>query len=266
MALGARNIKEGRIYESMGSSTWIAVTSRQPLLDLKSRPFVFTHVVPELFTSATGAFSTGSSFRWVRDNLCQELVNQAQAHGKDEYDYMTSLASESKVGANGLIFNPNLAGGSSLHASPNIRGAFLGIDLGHSLADILRATMEGVALETRLILDALRQLTPISDEMICVGGGGRSKLWRQIHADVYNMRMVKTNIDQQAAALGAAAVAAVGAGLWDDFERIDEIHKIEDISVPIPENHVVYEKLLEIYLRADRYLADIGDQVKSLAI
>jgi xylulokinase len=264
MALGARNIKEGRIYESQGSSSWIAVTSAHPLLDLNSRPFVFTHVIPELFTSATGAFSTGSSFRWVRDNLCRYLMEEELELERSIYDQMTSLASQSNVGANGLLFNPNLAGGSSLHDSPNIRGAFLGIDLGHTLSDILRATMEGVALETRLILDALRKLTPISEEMIVVGGGGRSKLWRQIHADVYNLRIIKTNIDQQAAALGAAALAAVGSGFWDDFGIIDEIHKIEDVTEPIPENNAKYEKLLEIYLQADKYLSDIGERVKAL--
>ncbi len=67
--LGAKNIAEGRIYASLGSSMWIAVSSSRPLLDDASKPYVFTHVVPGMFTSAIGMFSAGTSLRWVRDQL-----------------------------------------------------------------------------------------------------------------------------------------------------------------------------------------------------
>ena len=55
--------------------------------------------------------------------------------------------------------------------------------------------------------------------MVVVGGGSRSPLWRQILADALQVDIVKTNVGQEAGALGAAAVAAVAAGLWDDFSR-----------------------------------------------
>ena len=67
MALGARNTEEGRVYTSLGSSSWIAVSSKKPVLDAAARPYVFTHVVPGLFTSAVSIFAGGSSFRWIRD-------------------------------------------------------------------------------------------------------------------------------------------------------------------------------------------------------
>lgn len=264
MALGARNIEDGRIYNSQGSSSWIAVTSDQPLLDENSRPFVFTHVMPGLFNSAVPVFSSGSSFRWVRDHVCQDLVRQAEQDGDDIYELMTALAGESPAGARNLLFNPSMAGGSSVDPSIHIRGAFIGLDLGHTRADMLRATMEGIALEMRIALDELRKLMSIGAEMLVVGGGGRSALWRQIHADVYNMRIIKTNIDQGAAALGAAAVAAVGAGLWDDFTIIDEIHQVTDTSHPNPEHVAAYEKTLPVFVKAKQYLADLGDDIATL--
>ncbi len=266
MALGARSYKEGRMYNSQGSSSWIAVTSSKPLLDNQVRPYVFTHVVPGLFTSAIGVFATGSSFRWVRDHFCQDLVQQAEEQSVDVYDLMSKLAAGVKPGANGLLFNPSLAGGSSLDASINIRGAFLGLDLGHSRADIIRATMEGVAMELGKGLDELRKLWPVGDEMVVVGGGGRSALWRQIHADNYRATILKTNIDQQAAALGAAALAAVGVDLWNDFDKIDEVHEIEDVTNPISENVALYQKLVQVSKKASRYLAELGDDLKALEI
>lgn len=264
MALGARNIKDGRIYNSQGSSSWIAVTTKEPILDEKFRPFVFTAVMPGLFNSAIPVFSSGTSFRWVRDHMCRDLVEQAKAEGKDVYELMTYLASQSPVGAKGIVFSPNMAGGSSIDASINIRGAFLGLDLGHSRADAIRAAMEGVAMEMRVALDQLYTKMPPPAEMVVVGGGSRSKLWRQIYADLYKMRIIKTNIDQQAAALGAAALAAAGTGLWPDYEIIDQIHHVVDTTEPIPANVEVYDKIMPIFYKAGKYLADVGDDLAVL--
>jgi len=261
MALGARNIKDGRIYNSQGSSSWIAVTTKEPILDDKFRPFVFTAVIPGLFNSAIPVFSSGSSFRWLRDNLCPDLVVQAQEEGKDVYELMTALAAQSPVGARGVIFNPNLAGGSSVDDSINIRGAYLGLDLGHNRADLIRATMEGIAMEMRMALNELHKKMTISEGMLVVGGGSRSPLWRQIYADLYKMPIIKTNIDQQAAALGAAVLAGVGAGFWKDFEIIDEIHHVVEVLEPIPSNVIIYDKIMPIFIKSGKYLAEIGDIV-----
>lgn len=259
MALGARSFREGRAYNSLGSSSWIAVASERPLLDEASRPYVFAHVVPGMFTSAVGVFSTGSSFRWVREQLCKDLEARAEREGGDVYDLMGARAAEAGLGAHKLLFNPSLAGGSSLDASQNIRGAFLGLDLGHTQADVIRAAMEGIAMSLRLALDAIRKLTTLGGEMVVVGGGSRSELWRQITADLYGMDIVKTNVDQQAAALGAAAVAAVGAGLWKDFSKLDDIHQVQSISRPVAANQRAYEKLLPIFVRAGEFQSRLGD-------
>jgi xylulokinase len=78
------------------------------------------------------------------------------------------------------------------------------------------------------------------------------------------MRVVKTNIDQQAAALGAAALAAVGAGFWKDFDRIDQIHQVLDVTEPSPEHVAVYEKMMPVFVKAGNYLAEIGDDIAGL--
>jgi xylulokinase len=266
MALGARNIREGSIYNSQGSSSWIAVTSGRPILEKNFRPFIFTHVMPGLFNSAIPVFSSGTSFRWLRDTLCPDLVDQARREGKDVYDLMTAIAAQSQPGARGLLFSPNLAGGSSIDESIHIRGAFLGLDLSHSRAEVIRSVMEGIAMEMRMALDHLRGLLTIADEMIVVGGGSRSALWRQIYADVYKMRVVKTNIDQQAAALGAAAIAAVGTGIWKDFEIIEQVHQVVEAVDPVADNVRLYDRLMPVFKKASHYLADLGDDVASLAL
>lgn len=260
MALGARCFKDGRTYNSLGSSSWLAVSSSEPLLNNKSRPYVFTHVVPGLFASATSIFSAGTSFRWLRDNVCQHLNKK----DGNIWEQMTALAEQSAVGANKLLFNPSLAGGTLIDKSANIRGAFVGMDLSHTHNDLIRSAMEGIALGLRVALDELRNLTPIENEITVVGGGSKSELWRQIYADTYNANIIKTNIDEQAAALGAAALAAVGTGIWKDFTIIDEIHKTESIQSPDKETNRIYEKLLPVYKKLAGDLSDVGDMLSNI--
>jgi xylulokinase len=256
MALGARNTEEGRVYTSLGSSSWIAVSSAKPVLDAKVKPYVFTHVIPGLFTSAVSIFAGGSSFRWIRDAL---FASEKAPDGRDAYDVMNELAATSPVGANKLLFNPSLAGGSSQEPSPRIRGAWSGIDLRHTRADLVRAGMEGIALNLGAVLEVLRRFVPLAPEMLMVGGGSRSALWRQIFADVSRMDCVKTNVDQDAASLGAAAVAAVGAGLWKGFGKVDEAHQVQGIQKPLPRNVETYRRLMPAFDMLRRHQAELGD-------
>jgi xylulokinase len=119
--------------------------------------------------------------------------------------------------------------------------------------------MEGIALNMRIVLDELRALCPVAEEMVAVGGSSRSAFWRNMFADALNIRIVKTNIGQQAGSLGAAAIAAVGAGLWRDFSRIDSIHHVNDIAEPVDENGTVYEILLPVFRQAAEAQAMLGD-------
>lgn len=222
MALGAQAYTEGACYNSMGSSSWIAVSSSEPILDLKTRPYVFTHVVPDMFASATAIFSAGSSFRWLKETLAPDT----------DFEALIAEAQQSPIGANGVLFVPHLAGGSSLDETPAVRGAFMNLALGTSRADVIRATMEGICFGLKRALDALEAITPVSIEMLAVGGGSRSDTWMQMYADIYGKTMRRTNIDQQAAALGAAALAAVGVGLWPDFSPLNAIHQETSRQAP----------------------------------
>jgi xylulokinase len=266
MALGAKNIRDGRVYTSLGSSAWIAVSSEQPVLDETYKPFVFAHVIPDMFTSAVSIFSAGTTYNWVKDNICGELKAKARASNVDVYSLMNQVAECAPVGSNKLLFNPSLAGGTSQDASVHIRGAYMGLDLKHGMPELIRSAMEGVAMNLRLRLDLLRKYTHLDDEILLVGGAARSRFYLGILADVFNTRIVKTNIDQDAGALGAAAIAAVGCGLWESFEKIDAIHNTVEIVEPNMENNQVYEKLLPIFAMSADYQSKISNALREVEI
>ena len=200
----------------------------------------------------------------AESNICIDLKHQEESSGRSSYEAMDELAEKSPVGANRLLFNPSLAGGTSQDASINLRGAFMGLDLKHSRADLIRACMEGIAMNLRLRLDVLKKHCRLQNEMLLVGGGSKSPLYRRIFADVYNMDIVKTNIDQDAAALGAVAVAAVGCGIWKDFSRIDEIHRIQETVRPDPAKNSLYEKLIDVFSYASDRQSEISDRLFAL--
>lgn len=238
MALGARNTEPGRVYNSLGSSAWIAYASRQPIIDERVGTYVFAHVIPGMYTSAVSIFSAGTTLRWLRGLAFRDL------DGLDAdlaYETMMAEASESPVGARGLIMNPTIAGGTTLEGGPGVRGGLLGLDAAHTRGDMVRAALEGIGFALGRALSALRQIQEIQPEMLVVGGGSQSELWRQILADIYDVPIVKTSVGLNAAALGAAALALKGADVWDDLRRIDECHQVENRNNPMGDNQVIYE-------------------------
>ena len=253
MALGAVGTENGRVYVSLGSSSWIAVNSQQPIVDPKTRPYVFAHIGEGMFTSAYSIFSGGSSLRWVKETLCRDL------QGDNPYAEMDRLADRVPVGANGVIFNPSLAGGTRQDKSVNIKGVFVGIHLGTTRSDLIRAAMEGIALNLRLSLDALRSQADISDSLLFCGGGSKSQIWMQMFANIFNTNIIKTNIDQDAAALGAAAICARAVGNWNDYSQISSLHQIQSLSRPDPSQVNAYAALLPKFVHVSGVLSDLGD-------
>jgi xylulokinase len=257
MALGAGCVADGMAYTSLGSSAWIAVSGHEPIVDVRYKPYVFTHCIPGMFVSSAAIFSAGSSFRWLRDTVCRDLLGE-----KEPYDAMTRLAAQSPLGANRLIFNPSLAGGSSLDKSPQIKGGWIGLQLGHTQSDLIRAVMEGICLNLRIALDVMAGYTALSEDMLLVGGGGRSQFWRSLFADTYNKNILETNVGQDAGSLGAAAVAAVGVGLWKDFNLVPRLHVTKSRVEPVKENSARYSTILRLFKRIAEVQAEIGEMIE----
>jgi xylulokinase len=262
MALGARGIENGRAYISLGSSSWIAVVSDSPLVDAEKKPFVFAHVMDGMYASATSIFAAGSSFRWVRDTLCPDLVQREKSGEiKDAYIEMNELAALSPIGSNNLQFNPSLAGGAMIERSKHIVGGFVGLQLSHTRSDIIRASLEGITYNLWYAMTVLKSCGVSISELLMVGGGAKSPFWRQMFADIFDMKMIKTSVDQNAASLGAAALAAYGLGFWADYSPIDRAHKLESVSEPDKEKTGAYRRHYELSRYISDWLADTGDKL-----
>lgn len=214
MALGSRGTVPGRIYASLGSSSWVTVTSTEPVLDSHARPFVFRHAVPGLYISALSTFSSGTSLAW----LCDLVGNGSTV------EEFIEMANRSSPGAGGVTFVPTLAGGTPLEGGPDLRGSFTGLELGTTSADLSRAALEGIAFALGRSHDLMRALSGSTDDLLISGGGSRSNTWNQIYADALGTALVRSSVDHHAAALGAAALVFVGTGIWQSLVEVDRAH------------------------------------------
>lgn len=257
MALGAVGAGEGNAYVSLGTSSWIPVNSSAPILDKDKRPYVFAHIQENMFTSAFSIFSGGNSFRWVRNSIGN------WRNGKPaEYDELCALAEQSAPGAGGVIFNPSLAGGTSQDKSVNIRGAFINLSLSTERKDLIRATLEGITMNLKCSYDFMKEKSKLNDELMICGGGSKSPFWMQLFADVFGIPIIKTNVDQDAASLGAAAIAARAAGLCKDYSILDSIRKTEQCYFPDSERNTFYSRRTEVFRHVSEVLSDLGDYMQ----
>jgi xylulokinase len=266
MAAGAGCVEEGTAYTSLGTSSWIAVTTNKPILNYETKPYVFAHLIKGMYTSALSIFSGGNTYRWVRETFCSDLKEKEKATGEDAYKIMDALAAQSTVGANGLFFVPTLAGGASMDKSPNARGSLTVLDLKHTRADVIRAALEGVCLGLKVALDELQTLhskgtnVALQEQMLIVGGGSKSPYWRQLFADIYGMQITESVVGENAGSLGAMACAAIGAGIWKDYSPLIGLNKPVKTVYPNEENKTLYNtKIYPKFRKLNSYMSEFAE-------
>ncbi|HML20370.1 MAG TPA: FGGY-family carbohydrate kinase, partial [Aggregatilinea sp.] len=153
-AAGAGVVREGSAYNYVGASSWIALATPKPIYDPDYRTFTWAHLVPGLFSPCGTMQMAGGSYQWTRDQLCLPEQQAAQTLGVSSYDLMNLSAEQSPAGAHGLLFLPYLLGERSPRWNPRARGGFVGLTVRHTRADMIRAVLEGITMNLRVILDA----------------------------------------------------------------------------------------------------------------
>jgi xylulokinase len=176
--------------------------------DPEGRVHAFCHAVPGGWHAMGVMLSAAGSLRWLRD---------AAAPG-ESFDSLVAAAGEWSPGTDGLTFAPYLTGERTPYPDPDIRGAFVGLDVRHDRGALVRAVLEGVAYGLRDSLDLLRDAGLSVSVGRVSGGGSRSDLWLAIVASVLELPLERVEVDE-GAAYGAALLAGVAAGEWSDVRE-----------------------------------------------
>jgi xylulokinase len=247
---------------TIGSGGQALVPSHAPAIDLGGRMHTFCSTF-EPGPAHAGWYQMGATMvaglalRWLRDDVFNLALN-------DGYEEMNSWATEVPPGAEGLLFLPYLAGERTPHMNPRARGMFLGLTSRHRRGHLTRAVMEGVTLALYDAYDVLRKAGANPLTAVIAGGGGRSRLWQQIVADVFGMPVVPLATTEQSA-VGAALLAGAGIGLFDVHPTAKRWAKYGAHVKPNQRSAEIYRQLRPIFRAAyDKHVADF-DQLAEIA-
>jgi len=258
-------VKEGLLSITIGTSGVIFAHSEKPAVDPEGRLHTFCHAVPGKWHLMGVMLSAGGSFRWLRDTLCQEEVKEAKEKNKDPYEIMTEKAKEITPGSEGLIFLPYLTGERCPYPDPNAKGVFFGLSLKHTKSHLIRSVMEGVSFGLRDSFEIMKEINlPIGENLRVSGGGGRSNLWAQMLADIFNRKIVRLT-SEEGPSYGAAILAGVGTGYFESVESAcEEFLKEKDVFIPEEKNVKIYNEVYKIFRSLYPVLKDGFDRVSEI--
>jgi xylulokinase len=236
-AVGSGIVEVGLASSSIGTSGVLFAYTAEFTPDPSGRLHAFCHAVPGAYHLMGVTLSAGGSLNWWRQVL-------GEHHG---YDELIELAETAPVGSEGLIFLPYLSGERTPHLDPSARGAFFGLTARHGLNHLTRAVMEGVTYSLADCLQLMTDLGVVVDHVRALGGGARSRLWRQMQADVFGVPVRRTTVDE-GPAYGAALLAGVTAGAFKNVGEACSVVRLRpDAEAPNEDDAQLYRHYLKVY-------------------
>ena len=228
-AIGTATVGEGACNISLGTSGTIFISSKNFGVDKYNALHSFDHA--DGYYHLMGCMlSAASCNKWWMENILK-----TEDFGGEQQDI-------DNLGENKVFFLPYLMGERSPHNDPVARGSFIGMSMDTRREDMTLAILEGVTFALRDSLEVARSLgIKIKKTMIC-GGGAKSPLWKKLVANIMNVE-VEVPVSEEGPGFGAAILAAVGCGEYDNVETATKaIIKIKEKIKPEEELVLKYEE------------------------
>ena len=245
--LGSGLTEDGIAMDVAGTTEIVAVSSKN-----KTDAASYRHLIENLWLAYT-SLPLAISYRWFRDKIAIHDTQYSMAAGMDAYNILNLRASQSKAGAAGLLFIPTMQGD---FMKPHLSGAFIGLRTTHTLNEMARAIMEGIAYHLRWMIERIEEGNVTVNEIRVSGGGAKSSLWNKIKADVLN-KPVKILDVVETGCLGATILTSTVIGWYSNLiEASQAMIHIKETITPEREQHEFYNKLYKKYREAFDFLDD----------
>jgi len=253
--MGAGNVNSNQAMASIGTSGVFLTYEEDGRRNYDGHIHFFNHVAPDDYYSMGVTLAAGSSLNWFKNNFAPEASFEELLGGIDQVS----------PGSNGLLFAPYISGERTPYTDSKIRGTFLGIDISHTRDHFARAVLEGITYSLRDTQEIMRQyFNKKFKQIVSVGGGAKNKEWLQMQADIFNTPIV-TLSTEQGPGMGAAMIAAVGAGWFEDFKACSErfVNYQEEVQ-PNQENVKKYEASYKLYRKIYPTIKELSHQTTAI--
>jgi xylulokinase len=200
------------------------------------RLFLDYHVVPDKYLINGCMAASGSIIKWFRQHFAADV----------DYASLDEEGSFIPSGSDGLIVLPYFLGEKTPIHDPLARGVFFGLNLGHTRAHFYRAILEGISFGFLHHMEVLAELGLHATKARVTNGGARSHLWMRITADVLGLALEQVS-SHSGSSLGAAFVAGMGVGVFEDWAEIERFIEVTGVVEPDSDAHQIYLRLFRIY-------------------
>lgn len=245
-ALGAGVIEEGTAMYATGTVECICpvFSSIHKSSDLeKNNLCCYDFTLDGKYTTVAYSLTGGNILQWFKNEFGEKEINEAEKTGENVYELLLSQIDESPTD---LLVLPYFTPTGTPYFDTNAKGAILGLEMTTKRSEILKALLEGVALEMKLNLDIMEKSGMKINKLIATGGGAKSKIWTQIKANVLNKPI--TVIEVEEAGCFGAAMIACSAVTGIEVEKLVSQNKKEIMQIaPSQEQVKFYNKKFEIY-------------------
>lgn len=235
-AVGTGTVEDGIVSVTLGTSGVVFAAQETYAMDAENRLHAFCHANGK-YHSMGVMLSAANCLNWWAETV----------HPSVGFETLLEEAEKIEAGSGRVMFLPYLMGERTPYADSEATGCFVGLTMGATRGHMTRAVLEGVAYG---LYDSLKILMDIGvpiHQLRVIGGGARSALWKQILADVFGVEIQEINTNQ-GGALGAAILAAVGAGQFADVaEGCREMVKVVNTIKPVPGNVERYKEMYPLY-------------------
>ncbi len=203
---------------------------------------VDSHVAPGMW-AAMGATVAAEQLEWFRREYGDIERQRAELAGGTDWDYLMQAAADSPPGARGCLFLPHMSGSHCPVVNHRSLGAFVGLRNLTTRGDMLRAIIEGLDYQFLQIVRGMEHgLGVQAEQIVAIGGAVNNAFWMQNKADVVGRPIEVPEIDE-AVVLGAAILAGIGVGLYDDVEdAYQQVHRPGRVYEPDRELHSQYQE------------------------
>jgi xylulokinase len=243
-AIGNGIVRAGIVSATMGTSGVIFAHAEKPVPNPEGTLQSFCHAVPDAWCVFGCMLAAGGSLQWLRNTLFADKVSAARRARKDPgivYTTMIAEAAKAQPGCDGLFFLPYLTGERCPYPNPNARGAWIGLEVRHDRAAMIRAVLEGITYGMRDQIELMRAAGVKVSEVRAGGGGAISPFWRQLQADMYHAKVVTINT-AEGAAYGVALLAATATGQFKTIqEACSRAIKITETRKPSAKTTRIYD-------------------------
>jgi xylulokinase len=256
-AIGSGAVRDGETHLYIGTSSWIGAHVAFKKTDVFAQIASVPCAINGRYLATAVQSSAGSNLSFLCDNILFHQDEFGLKRPSDVYSILERIAASVPPGARGLLYTPWIFGERSPVDNSSLRAGLLNMSLQHSRADVIRAFLEGVALNTRWMVTPFnRFLGKQLDQITLVGGSATSNVWCQIFADILGIPVRQVNSPIQANAVGAGLIGHVGMGALA-FDDVPDLIEIRHTYLPDSGRKAVYDELFETFKLAYRRLAPL---------